>query len=83
MVPPMNSGPSVDARPASCADHGREQVSAAAGAEGELLLPPGAQGDVPPLAPDHALGLKRLSPRRPGAKSVFTVPAACGGVFGP
>jgi len=28
--------------------------------EGELLLPPGSQTDLPPLVPDHPLGLKRF-----------------------
>ncbi|MCX5672082.1 MAG: hypothetical protein NTU94_12260 [Planctomycetota bacterium] len=69
-------------RPAARVEKGH-RLAVAAPAGGEFLLPPGAQADLPPLAPDHALGLKRLSPWRPGAKSVFTVPAACGGVFGP
>ena len=35
-------------------------VTAPPRGEGELLLPPGSQTDLEPLAPDHPLGLKRF-----------------------
>jgi hypothetical protein len=41
------------------------------GCEGELLLPPGTPVDLPALAPDHPLGLKRYR-MGPGATHVFS-----------
>ena len=40
--------------------------------EGELLLPPAAQTDLEPLAPDHPLGLKRFR-LRPGEVNTCTL----------
>jgi len=40
--------------------------------EGELVLPAGSQTDLPPLAPDHPLGLKRFRLRN-GQVNTFTV----------
>ena len=43
--------------------------------EGELLLPPGSQCDLPPRTPDHPLGLKRFR-LQPGTTCVFRITRA-------
>ena len=43
--------------------------------EGELLLPPGSQTDLEPLAPDHPLGLKRFR-LRAGQVNLCTLKAS-------
>ena len=50
----------------------RFSVAVPKGCEAELLLPPGASTSLPPIVPDHRLGLKRFR-LETGQENVFVV----------